>query len=131
MAETLEDTRHLLTAGVCAPLVVDLRDLAGGVRIFNDADFRFRIAHKLLTGCSRNGRRLAHPSKPKRAVNKTTRTLGSAPLEHQTLIVVFTSNSLAIKIFEQRDGIFSRQTGDLLKACDIDCMAAEFAHFCP
>jgi hypothetical protein len=45
MAETLEDTGHLLTAGVCAPLVVDLRDLAGCVRIFDDIDLRLRVRH--------------------------------------------------------------------------------------
>jgi hypothetical protein len=48
MAETLEDAGHLLTAGVCSPIVVDLRDLAGGVSVFNNADFCLRIAHKLL-----------------------------------------------------------------------------------
>jgi hypothetical protein len=46
MAETLEDTGHLLAAGVRAPLVVYLRDLAGCIRIFDDVDFRFWIDHK-------------------------------------------------------------------------------------
>jgi hypothetical protein len=45
MAETLEDSGHLLTSGVCAPLVVDLCDIAFRVRIFNDVDFCFRIGH--------------------------------------------------------------------------------------
>jgi len=63
------------------------------------------------------------------AMNQTMSVHWAAPLEHQTLIVVPIRNSLAIKIFEQRNGIFSRQAGDLLEACDIDSMAAEFAYF--
>jgi hypothetical protein len=65
MAETLEDTGHLLTTGVCAPLVVYLRHLAGSVRIFNDVDFRFRIAHKRAASHRCNGGRLAHHCRPK------------------------------------------------------------------
>jgi hypothetical protein len=66
----------------------------------------------------------------RRAVRPFLALLEGSPkcLEHQTLIVVSVRNSLAIKIFEQRDGIFSGQAGDLLEACDIDSMAAEFAY---
>jgi hypothetical protein len=60
VAEALEDTGHLLTTGVCTPLVVDLRNLAGGVRIFDDIDFGLRVRHCLLPGCTFSGRRLAH-----------------------------------------------------------------------
>ena len=43
MAEALENTGHLLTAGVCAPFVVHRRNLAGCVRVFNHVDFRLRM----------------------------------------------------------------------------------------
>jgi hypothetical protein len=59
MAEALEDTGHLLTTGVCAPLVVDLRNLARGLRVFDDIDFRLRVRHRLLPACTFSGEKVS------------------------------------------------------------------------
>lgn len=48
VAEALEDTRHLLAPGFCTPLVVDLRNLACGVCVFDEVDFVLLIAHLSL-----------------------------------------------------------------------------------
>ena len=45
MAETLQNPRHLLTPGIRAPLVVDLRDLAGRVHVFNQSYLGVVLSH--------------------------------------------------------------------------------------
>jgi hypothetical protein len=45
MAETFENARHLLAAGVRAPFVVYLRDLTSRVGILNDFDLGVRVWH--------------------------------------------------------------------------------------
>lgn len=41
MAEALQYSRHLLPSRVRAPFVIDLREIAGGVGVFNEADLVF------------------------------------------------------------------------------------------
>lgn len=38
MAETLQDSRHLLPARVCAPFVIDFGEFTGRIRVFNKVD---------------------------------------------------------------------------------------------
>lgn len=45
MTEALEDARHLLPAGLAPPLVVDFGDVAGSIRVFDEADLRFWMSH--------------------------------------------------------------------------------------
>jgi len=111
MAETLEDAGHLLTTRVGAPFIVNSGNLAGRVRVFNDFDFHLMIGHGSRPT---SGMRLAYFRL-------------SGQLEHQTQVSVFASNSLAIKIFQQRDGIFSRQASHLFEACNVECLAAQGA----
>jgi hypothetical protein len=59
VAETLEDTGHLLPTRVRTPLVVDLRNLAGGLRVFDDIDFRLRVRHRLLPACTFSGEKIS------------------------------------------------------------------------
>jgi hypothetical protein len=64
VAETLEDAGHLLTTRVRAPLVVDLRNLARGLRIFNDIDLRLRVRHRLLPACTFSGEKVSTSQRP-------------------------------------------------------------------
>jgi hypothetical protein len=83
MAETFENTRHLLTARVRAPFVVYLRNLTGGVGILNYFDLGLRVRH---------ARRLAY----------------RLALYHQALVADLTCDSFPVEIFEQWNGVFSR-----------------------
>jgi hypothetical protein len=48
MAKTLEDSGHLLAARMRAPFVIDVRHLAGRVRILNKTNLRLGIRHNPL-----------------------------------------------------------------------------------
>jgi hypothetical protein len=60
MTETLEDSGHLLTAGVGAPFVVDGCNLAGCFRVLNRFDFHLLIGHGLRQNVCNIAKRLAH-----------------------------------------------------------------------
>ena len=107
MTEALEDARHLLAAGLCAPFLVDLRYLAGCVSIFNDVDFGLRIGHNLRPRLKCNWKRLAYLYPPKQRLMKRLNSFGEMPLKHQVLISNFASDPLATEIFEQWDRVFS------------------------
>jgi hypothetical protein len=47
MTEAFENARHLLPAGLAPPLVVDLGNVAGRVRVFDEADLCFWMSHGL------------------------------------------------------------------------------------
>src|ERR1700722_14227971 len=117
MTETLEDTGHLLTTGVGAPFVVDRCDLAGCVRVLHYIDFRLVFSHGLQHILARPGLRW--------------KSNGAGTLEHQARVSVFTGNSLAIEVFQQRDGVFSREASHLLEACHVECLATQFAYPSP
>ena len=47
MTETLQNAGHLFAARFQTPFVVDPRNLAGRVRVFDQLDFRFAVSHEL------------------------------------------------------------------------------------
>src|SRR5580658_3441116 len=49
-------------------------------------------------------------------------------LQHRTPVAVLASNSHAIQIFEQRDGVLSRHTRQLLEAWNIEGLATQLAY---
>jgi len=47
MAETLQNAGHFLTTGFCAPLIVNFRDCACGILVFDDVNFYLWVSHAL------------------------------------------------------------------------------------
>ena len=103
MAEALENAGHLLTAGVRAPFVVYLRNLAGGVSILNHFDLGLRVWH---------ARRLAY----------------LLPLYHQALVADLTGDSFPVKIFQQWNGVFSGEARHLFEAGYVHHLSAKLLY---
>jgi hypothetical protein len=103
MAEALENARHLPAARVRAPLVVYLRDLTSGVRILNYVDLGLRVCH---------ARRLAY----------------RLELYHQALVADLTGDPFPVKIFEEWNGVLSREARDLFEAGYVHHLSAKLPY---
>ena len=74
MTEALQNPRHLLPARFRAPLVVDLRDIAGRVYVFNQLDLRGILSHRGETICMTISRMNSCPESIERLTHRITRT---------------------------------------------------------
>jgi hypothetical protein len=52
MTEAFQNARHLLTAGLLPPLIVNRRNFSRRVGVFNQFDFGFAVSH--IARCLRN-----------------------------------------------------------------------------
>ena len=103
MAEALENAGHLLTARVRAPFVVYLRNLTSGVSIVNHFDLGLRVYH---------AQRLAY----------------LLELYHQALVADLTGDSFPVKIFQERNGVFSREARHLFEAGYVHHLSTKFLY---
>ncbi len=108
MTEALEDARHLLSAGLGPPLVVGFGNIAGCVRVFDEADLCFWMSQGLSKRL-RSSKRVAHDFalKQRRVVQNAFSIGVAGRLQHNPPVTVFASDALPIKVLQQGDGVFS------------------------
>ena len=101
MTEALEDARHLLSAGLGPPLVVGFGNIAGCVRVFDEADLCFWMSQGLSKRL-RSSKRVAHDFalKQRRVVQNAFSIGVAGRLQHNPPVTVFASDVLTIKVLQ-------------------------------
>lgn len=74
MTEALQNPRHLLPARFRAPFVIDLRDIARRVHVFNQLDLRGILSHRGKTICTNISRSNLRAESTERLIQRITRT---------------------------------------------------------
>jgi hypothetical protein len=117
MTEALQNARHLLAARFCAPLVVDLRNLAGRFSVFDKPDLR-RIF------CHREGKRIGTTISRSISAQISAERLSARGLQHQTHVVLFARDPLPIQILEQGNGVLTCKASQYFECSYIDGLPA-------